>query len=240
MHHLSKLRRLRHSRGSILSKQLFKNEKCRVKVHSLGNREHAIRKLGPITACVFLIRNPRYAILSDFTRRTNNNRFRKQYQLGVKTEKSANGNGNAHTSTLNQIFFNFLIWQETKQNLTNKLKIYSNSFEACNKKIHILQYEKLKESPETLTKEISKVVDFIDNFNLDLVEKLLVKCLNQNADGTFHRKKNKDNNKTIADLTKLFNEDEKKAVNDRLSRIGFLFGKHNLNFTIPIDYYFKI
>ena len=217
------------------------NETIVVKFHSLGKKENLDRTAGPVSACVYLLRNPRYSILSDFTRRSNNGKFRAQYHLGPINRTKQSDATNAHTSKLDQALFNSPIWTDTKKNLTSKLNIYINTFETCNKKIHILPYEKLSESPEKLVEEISKLVNFISENNQNnpniKKEELMVrlKCLMQDSNGSFQRVKSKK-----PDMNLLFDLGEKMYVNDRLNAMQNFFWEKKIDFLIPNDYYFSV
>ena len=217
------------------------NETIVVKFHSLGKKEKVDRTAGPITACVYLLRNPRYSILSDFTRRCNNNKFRTQYHLGPRNRTAESDSTNAHTSKLDPTLFNSPIWTDTKANLTSKLNIYINTFEVCNKKIHILPYEKLSESPEKLVEEISKLIHFIskNNKNNPIIRKdelmVRLKCLMEDSNGSFQRVKSKK-----PDMNLWFDLSEKKNVNDRLNEMQKFFRENNIDFQIPAEYYFSV
>ena len=169
------------------------------------------------------------------------NKFRTQYLLGPKTKKS----------NLVPTLFNFPIWTDTKKNLTSKLEIYKNSFEVCNQKIHVLQYEKLNtpESPEKLVEEISKLVNFISKNNKDNTDfkkkdlAVRLNCLIEDwvNSGSFQNLRVETQLESEKpDMNMWFSLSEKKDVNDRLREMQYFFWENKIEFVIPAEYYFSV
>merc|ERR1712157_70915 len=123
------------------------------------------------------------------------------------------------------------LWNKTKTTMTDSLNMYENYYQPhCKQKMHFIQYEKLKESPEVLEMEIKKAVNFINSVNDQFNEEdhlaLKIDCLEQDLEGYFHRpkKKNvddlKNGQKNEVDLNKLFTKSEKRVYNRNLEKFN--------------------
>lgn len=201
-----------------------------------------------ISACLYIVRDPKKAMLSEFTRLTNDPPTLNKYGIYDSTILKKN----AHTAALNPDNFKKLegLWNKTKTTMTDSLNMYENYYQPhCKQKMHFIQYEKLKESPEVLEMEIKKAVNFINSVNDQFNEEdhlaLKIDCLEQDLEGYFHRpkKKNvddlKNGQKNEVDLNKLFTKSEKRVYNRNLEKFNqFLENQTEVEFRVPQGYYF--
>ena len=201
-----------------------------------------------IAGCLFVLRNPRDAILAEFTRRTNDLPTLRRY--GIYNHKFLNLNQkdqkNAHMASLNPENFSKFkrLWKNTKTESIQKIDMFEEYYtKHCKSKIHFVHFEKLKSSYEMLESEIRKSVDFINSVNdQNLFNNLDFKsdCLLKNHEGLFHRSKN-DSKKALdeTDLQIIFTEREKKLMNSKLAALD-KFLKNVTNDQIPESYYFEL
>ena len=199
-----------------------------VKTHGLGR---ITSKTTP-SGCVFIIRNPKDAILSDFALDLHHS-----HKIPVTDEDMRS----SKWAKFGKRVSGFYGWAGAYKE--------SNIRGACKDKVSIIWYEKIKESVDNLVKNIGNVVDFINDVNLSSPStnsnatnfyktpiKFRKNCLIQHNEGSFHRKYSKKIN-----IDKYFTPDEKVKANAVIRNLNETLvrklGKEN---EIPVEYYFDI
>ena len=251
--------------------RLGKNLKCEmtdykllntvvVKTHNIKNVKNSNEQDSskpPFEACIFIIRNPKHAILSLFA-----------LQLS-----------RSHTKPLTENDFNSDLWKKSnfRQSVFNTwLNTYYDGINYCSKcpdnsgdcgeNIFIIFYEQLVEEVEKRLNFgiIKKLVDFLNRnnlFDLSLGGKAVSgfrngflefneRCLEENNEGSFHRKKeagsesesNPDPNQpTTFKIEKYLSFNEKVIANRKIRELNNTF-KEILGgrYTLPSEYLFDM
>ena len=157
-------------------------------------KTHAIGRAGrqaPITSCVFIIRNPIDAFLSELSRKT----------------------GKSHTAELNTDMLKSEKWQQIKKSGSNRwFNTYNSGLKVCQNKAFIIWYEHIKESPENLISTMKNCHKFLLKHNPEHKKfRFREECLRANMEGSYHRK-----HKEPLKLEKYFTKSEKVELNEKI------------------------
>lgn len=202
-------------------KDPFDNETIAVKFHhvkSLSVESSRNYGLNP-TGCLFILRNLKDAILADFTRRTG---------LGQGVS--------SHSKQLNLNDLEKPLWVSTKKYLIERFRMmFKVAIPICRENIHIINFEKLKESKDSLIQEMSLAVDFIQRNNPKMKNlKFRKSCLEKNSQGSHLR------NKTAIKLENYFSDKEKLQLNLAVDEVSLLFADFfGREFYLPDSYKFE-
>ena len=212
------------------------------KAHTIG-RIRTKKSIFP-KACIFIIRNPKDALVSQFARFVKHS-----HDIGITQADLLPENYDfAHFGKKVHAFDN---WVEL-YNLYNpryripglplpvETKTKATSMDICNHNIMFIEYEKLKNNSTYLVSILEKVVEFINhnnNFFRDKEKdgfeplKFRKNCLIVNNEGQFHRQK-----KEKIEIDQYFSVEERKVANERMVGLNLTLAGH---VSLPESYLFQ-
>jgi len=187
------------------------------KVHRVGSNGYSgrmFRGTQKAAYCLFLLRDPRYAFKSEFSR------LHTKSHMGKITQADLEGKYKS----------------EWESQVSRWVFSYVDAYDAamkggaCRDGLHMIFYEKLKESDEMLVKEAQGIQKFIATANKHKNINFDSECLEKNgADGKYHRRNTDEFNFDV-----LFTEKQKAKLNYHLEELN-----KTLNYAIPGYYLFE-
>jgi len=184
------------------------------KVHRVRSNEFSGKMFRDYRApyCLFLMRDPKYAFKSEFTRFTTKN----------------------HKGELTNQDIRDKYWGNWTSRVDQWIPAYSDTYKlalqyACRTNYHIVFFENMKHSPEQLELELQKIVRLVSEANEDKHIPFDVSCLEEGGEGNYKRKHVKDH----PDISFLFTDAQKEKMNANLKVLN-----KTLKGLIPDNYFF--
>jgi len=184
------------------------------KVHRVRSNEFSGKMFRDYKApyCLFLMRDPKYAFKSEFTRFTTKN-----HKGELTNQEIIDKHWGNWTSRVDQ-------W----------IPAYSDTYKlalqyACRTNYHIVFFENMKHSPEQLELELQKIARLVSEANEDKHIPFDVSCLEEGGEGNYKRKHVKDH----PDISFLFTDAQKQKMNQNLVVLN-----KTLKGLIPDAYFF--
>ena len=206
-----------------------------VKSHITGlskkdKKEKSIIEFLKPSACIFIMRNPKNAILADFSRN-----LHRSHTTSLSEQDLKNFNQNWAKFKKIKKEKGGQIW------FTGWAEHYSRNVieNVCGGKVEIIWYERIKESFDELVGALNRTVGFLNRMQKNNSIKFRPNCLINNNQGFYHRKHLKTNINN--DVENYFTESEKIEANALIGQVNDTFvDKFGLEAELPIDYFFRL
>lgn len=162
-----------------------------------------------IKGCIFIVRNPRDAILAEFSRRSTK----------------------SHTGTFDhEKWLRSSLWKEKHESWVQTFQnTYRHGVTYCQNNYQVIFYEDLKESDEKLMNIMETTTQFLVDNNPQVDPEILkfrMDCLSKNLEGNFHRKTVRD-----WDVTQYFSDFAVEQLNKNVKIMN-----STLNYILPESY----
>ena len=213
----------------------------------------AVKKAGGyVSGCIYLFRDPKMSIVSDFLRRCNTYEFLKKFEdtkhwhLGGR-EYGWEGHNANHSlafnlsSLIDHGMFKRQIWKETKSLHFKMLEdLYvgslSDARKVCKNSI-LVSYESMSSSSESLRQNIGRVIDFL-NYSIPKAEiKFRESCFEEDQFREFMYREIDET--LLTRVESYFTDEEKQLYNEQLSSLS-LMAEAMFGVGLPDEYKFEV
>ena len=208
------------------------------KAHTVG-RIRTKKSIFP-KACIFIIRNPKDALVSQFARFVKHSHDKGITQADLLPENYDFAHFGKKIHALNNWveLYNLYNPRYRIPGLPVETNTKATSMDICNHNIMFIEYEKLKNNSTYLVSILEEVVEFI-NRNNDFFKdkdgfeplKFRKNCLIVNNEGQFHRQK-----KEKIEIDQYFSVEERKVANERMIDLNLTLTGH---VSLPESYLFQ-